>query len=108
MWAHFFGAPFTNGVDDLGPHNPPSHPEVLDILASSFIASGFDVKQLVHWMTSTDAYRLSSRFGPQNRRDDPREGEPPLFSRHYVRPMTAEQLIDSLLVATRAHQVGIP
>ena len=32
MWAHFMGRGFVNPVDDLGPHNPPSHPELLDRL----------------------------------------------------------------------------
>ena len=30
VWAHFLGYGFTKPVDDMGPHNPPSHPELLD------------------------------------------------------------------------------
>ena len=30
MWAHFLGYGFTKPIDDIGPHNPPSHPELLD------------------------------------------------------------------------------
>jgi len=33
MWGHFLGYGFTKPVDDLGDHNPPSHPELLDGLA---------------------------------------------------------------------------
>ena len=47
MWDHFFGCGFTRPVDDMGPHNPPSHPELLDHLAREFVASGYDCKQLV-------------------------------------------------------------
>ena len=36
MWAHFLGRGFVNPVDDFGPHNQPSHPEVLDRLAKEF------------------------------------------------------------------------
>ena len=32
MWAHFLGYGFTKPIDDIGPHNPPSHPELLDQL----------------------------------------------------------------------------
>ena len=30
MWAHFLGYGFTKPIDDMGPHNPPTHPELLD------------------------------------------------------------------------------
>ena len=36
MWGHFLGYGFTKPVDDMGPHNPPSHPELLDRLAADF------------------------------------------------------------------------
>jgi hypothetical protein len=101
-WHHFFGYGFTRPVDDMGPHNPPSNPEVLDRLADEFIASGYDLKQLCRWICSTDAYQRTSALHPENRPDEPSTGAPPLFSRVYLKPMTAEQLYDSLLLATRA------
>ena len=33
MWAHFLGYGFTKPIDDMGPHNPASHPELLEELA---------------------------------------------------------------------------
>ena len=36
MWAHFLGYGFTKPIDDMGPHNPPTHPELLDALAAEF------------------------------------------------------------------------
>lgn len=101
-WAQLLGAGFSNPIDDMGPHNPPSHPEALDRLSRSFVASGYDVRQLVRWITSTKAYGLSSRFNETNADDDPAAGETPLFSRVYPKPMSAEQMYDSLLVATRS------
>jgi hypothetical protein len=106
LWEHFLGAGFTRPVDDMGPHNPPTHPELLERLAREFVSSGYDVKQLVRWITSSEAYHLTSRFNDTNEIDDPAAGNPPLFSRVYVRSMSAEQLYDSLLVATRAHHAG--
>lgn len=102
MWAHFFGHGFTRPVDDMGPHNPPTHPELLDRLTREFVRSGYDLKQLVRWICRSRPYRLTSRFSESNRADEPQAGYAPLFSRMYVKPMTAEQLYDSLLVATRA------
>jgi len=101
-WQHFLGYGFTRPVDDMGPHNPPSNPEVLDRLADEFIASGYDLKRLCRWICSTDAYQRTSVFRPENRADDPATGAPAVFSRVYLKPMTAEELYDSLLVATRA------
>ena len=103
MWAHFFGFGFTRPVDDMGPHNPPSHPELLDLLAEEFVESGYDVKQLIRWICLSDPYQRTSQFTADNEQDDPSAGEIPLFSRMYVRSMTAEQLYDSLLVASKAH-----
>ena len=104
-WARLLGHGFTSPVDDMGPHNPPSHPEVLDRLAREFVASGFDVKQLVRWICSTRAYGLTSRMTAENTLDDPATGGQPLFSRVYTKPMSVEQLYDSLLVATQADRI---
>ncbi|HVC98434.1 MAG TPA: DUF1549 domain-containing protein [Pirellulales bacterium] len=109
LWGHFFGYGFTKPVDDLGTHNPASHPELLKRLGSEFSAQGHDLKRLIRWITLSEAYSLSSKFGPKqanqaNQADDPTLGVPPLFSHFYLRQMTAEQLYDSLLVATEAHR----
>ena len=83
-----------------GPHNPPSHPELLDKLAQEFQASGYDVKQLIRWIMASRPYSSSSVKTEGSEKD---EG---LFSRMQLRPMTPEQLFDSLLTATIAHQAG--
>ena len=102
MWAHFLGYGFTKPIDDMGSHNPASHPELLEELATAFRASGFDMKQLMRWIALSEAYGLSSEMGPGNKEDDPELGRPPQFSRFYVRQMGPEQLYESLLTATRA------
>jgi hypothetical protein len=106
MWGHFFGYGFTKPVDDMGPHNPPSHPEVMELLTNSFIESGYDVKQLVRWIANTEAYNLTSQFSKENEIDNPAAGEIPLFSHIYVKAMEVEQLYDSLIIATNAHKSG--
>ena len=101
-WAHFHGYGFTRPVDDMGPHNPPSHPELLDTLTAQFVESGYDVHRLIRWVTGARAYGLTSVATRENAADDPGAGEVPLFSHMAVKRMTAEQLYDSLLVATNA------
>ena len=105
-WGQFFGYGFTRPVDDMGPHNPSSHPEVLNRLAQDFQDSGYDVRGLVRKIVSTQAYGLSSQWGKDNEIDNPAAGEMPLFSHMYLKSMEAEQLFDSLMVASNAHQAG--
>lgn len=106
MWGHFFGYGFTKPVDDMGPHNPPSHPELLDYLTQKFIEYRYDQKQLVRWIANSEAYNLTSQFNKDNEYDNPAAGETPLFSHMYVKALEAEQLYDSLIVATNAHKSG--
>lgn len=105
-WSHFFGYGFTRPVDDMGPHNPASHPDLLDRLAREFVAANYDVKELIRWIVSSEAYGLTSQYGDKNKIDDPAAGEVPLFSHMYLKSMQAEQMYDSLIVASNAHKSG--
>jgi hypothetical protein len=106
MWSLFLGHGFTRPVDDLGPHNPASHPELLDQLGQEFRASSYDLKQLITWITLSRPYHLQAVLGPKNQIDDPSIGETPKFSRFYLRQMSAEQLYQSLVAATDAAGTG--
>ena len=105
-WGHFHGFGFTKPVDDMGPHNPASHPELLDFLTAKFVESGYDVRRLVTWIVGSRAYQLTSQATKGNAIDNPSAGETPLFSHMAVKRMTAEQLYDSLLIATEAQKAG--
>lgn len=105
-WSHFFGYGFTRPVDDMGPHNPASHPELLERLSREFVAANYDVKELIRWIVSSEAYSLTSQYGEKNKIDDPGAGEVPLFSHMYLKSMQAEQMYDSLIVASNAHKSG--
>lgn len=103
-WSQLFGYGFTRPIDDMGPHNPASHPDLLDRLADEFVAANYDVRQLVRWIANSEAYNLTSMFNRDgsNSYDNPAAGELPLFSHMYVKGMSAEQLYDSLITATGA------
>lgn len=105
-WSHFFGYGFTRPVDDMGPHNPASHPELLERLSREFVTANYDVKELIRWIVSSEAYSLTSQYGDKNKIDDPGAGEVPLFSHMYLKSMQAEQMYDSLIVASNAHKSG--
>lgn len=104
MWQHFLGYGFTKPVDDLGPHNYPSHPALLDYLGEEFRKNRFDLTELIRWIVLSEAYSLSSKGTPKNKADDPLLGEAPKFTHFYLRQMRAEELYESLLVATQAHK----
>src|SRR5439155_993556 len=93
VWAQFFGVGLVEPVDDMtgAPDTVSECPEVLDELAKAFVAHKYDLRFLVEAIVSTRAYQLSSRG---------RSPAAPLFSRHRLRGLTAEQLYDSLAVAT--------
>jgi hypothetical protein len=97
MWAHFFGRGFTNPVDDFGPENEPSHPELLDELAAQFVHYGYDPKRLIRWICNSDAYNLTC---VANRTNEKADAEP-LFGRMLLKAMSPEQLFESLMTATQ-------
>lgn len=107
MWSQFFGYGITKPVDDMGPHNPASHPDLLDRLGSEFVKSRYDVKQLVRWICNSEAYNVTSQASKVNEeKDNPAAGTTAMFSHVYLKSMSAEQLYDSLIVATNAHKSG--
>lgn len=94
IWREMFGAGIVEPVDDLDEQNPPSHPEVLNLLAEEFTRSKYDLKHLIRVITRTKAYQLSSAWTDAG---DDRQRE---FARMRVRPLTVDQLFDSLSQAT--------
>lgn len=89
-WAHFFGRGLVDPVDDMRPEHASSHPELLDLLAREFVASGFDLKHLVRSIANTQAYQRTSTPPPGD------EIRPQLYAHMAARVMTADQLYDSL------------
>ncbi len=102
MWAQFFGYGFVNPIDDLGSHSQRSHPELLEQLAKEFAfadpqrGDSHDLKKLISWIVLSEAYGLSPNVSDKNRDDDPSAGGQPAFSHAYLRPLTPEQVYDTL------------
>lgn len=94
VWAEFFGIGIIEPLDDLSSENPPSHPELLDDLATAFASNGFDLKSLTMAIVLSKTYQLSSVAEPNDPPPDPQ-----LFARSAVRGLTGEQLYASLRVA---------
>jgi hypothetical protein len=72
LWARFFGNGISGTVEDLGSQGRwPTHPELLDWLASEFVESGWDVKHLVRTIVLSDTYAQSSVSTPELEERDP-------------------------------------
>jgi hypothetical protein len=98
LWGHFFGVGLVDPIDDFTAANPPSHPEILDLLANEFVSHDFDLKFLIRAITATKTYQLASRKTHES------QSEPRLFARMSVQGLTPEQLYDSLAQATGMYQ----
>jgi hypothetical protein len=99
LWSHNFGYGFTRPVDDIGPQNQPTHPELLAKLSEQFAAHNYDVRKVMKWLVLSDAFGRSSRITGNNLKDAPDAGSVPLFSHYYTRQLQAEEVYNSLLIA---------
>ena len=71
-WQMLFGTGLVKTVDDFGAQGePPSHPALLDWLATEFVRSGWNVKNLLRLMVTSAAYRQSSRVSAGALERDP-------------------------------------
>jgi hypothetical protein len=122
VWMHHFGAGLVRTPSDFGTRaEPPSHPELLDWLASRFIEDGWSLKKLHRRIMLSQTYQQASRFegtgdrvhptaaghslsvpSPQHLAPSPSAVDPEnrLLSRFNSRRLTFEELRDSLLAVT--------
>lgn len=72
LWQHHFGVGLVKTSDNLGVQSePPSHPELLDWLATEFVQSGWDVQHIQRLIVSSYAYQQRSEASPEKYRRDP-------------------------------------
>ena len=98
MWQHFFGIGLVDTENDFGMQgSPPTHPELLDWLASEFEHRGWSRKSLHRLIVTSATYRQSSFL-----RDDLREHDPNnrLLARQSRVRLEAETVRDAALAAS--------
>ena len=72
LWKHFFGRGLSRILDDFGSQGTaPTHPDLLDWLAAEFMDSGWDIKHMVRLITTSQAYRQSSKSSKMLELTDP-------------------------------------
>jgi hypothetical protein len=95
FWQHFFGTGIVKTAEDFGTKGEwPSHPELLDWLATEFIRTGWDVKDMVRLIVTSATYCQDSRVTPQLAELDP---ENRLLARGPRYRLEAETLRDNAL-----------
>jgi hypothetical protein len=95
IWMHHFDEGFVTTPDDFGNQSaPPSHPELLDYLATRFMADGWSIKNLHRLIMLSSVYQESSADNPRYAQIDP---ENRLLWRANIRRMDFEEVRDSML-----------
>jgi hypothetical protein len=89
----FLGRGLVHPVDLMDSQHAPSHPELLDWLAHDFERSGYDLRRLIRNLVLSQAYQLDSRPAPGKTPTDE------AFARAIEKPLSAEQLARSLILA---------
>jgi hypothetical protein len=104
IWQHHFGEGIVRSPDNFGLlGEPPTHPELLDFLATEFIRQGWSIKQMhrlmllssTYQMASTSPSRLSSKG--KGEVNDPRNK---LLHRRPIRRLEAECIRDAILAVS--------
>jgi len=98
IWFLLLGRGIVHPLDLHHSGNPPSHPEVLALLANELAVHDFDIRWLLREIAMTKAYQRSSKLSAEAK-DSP---HPKYFATAIERRLTAEQLLQSVILATSA------
>jgi mono/diheme cytochrome c family protein len=100
VWQWTMGAPLAGNPNNFGvTGKKPTHPELLDWLASEFVANGWSVKKLQRQILLSDAYRRSSRH-PDPRAVAAKDPAGTSYAAFKPRRLAAEELRDAMLAAS--------
>ena len=95
LWQYHFGRGIVRSPNNYGLQGDrPTHPELLDWLASEFVARGWSMKAMHRLIMTSRAYRMSSRARPEALASDPANE---LLWRFDMRRLTAEEIRDTIL-----------
>lgn len=98
LWQYHFGRGIVASSNDFGKFGTgPTHPELLDWLASTFIEGGWKLKSMHRLIMLSNAYQMASTANPQGLKVDPANH---LLWRFSMRRLTAEEVRDSILAVS--------
>lgn len=94
LWFVMMGRGIVHPLDLHHSDNPPSHPELLDLLARQMVEHDFDIKWMLRELALTETYQRSSQLPPGVESAPPEQ-----FLVAIERPISAEQLLASMMQA---------
>jgi hypothetical protein len=98
VWHHLLGSGLVRTVDNFGSTGElPSHPELLDHLATRFVKNGWSLKTLIREIVATRTYRQASTYDSRAFSKDP---DNRLLWRIAKRRLDAEAIRDAMLVVS--------
>lgn len=101
VWQYHFGRGLVRSSSNFGyMGTPPTHPELLDWLASEFVRTGWKLKPLHRLIVTSNAFRMSSRVSESeisNSKSQISDPENDLLSHFDLRRLSAEEVRDSIL-----------
>lgn len=98
IWQHHFGDGLVGSENDFGVMGElPTHPELLDWLASEFVASGWSIKHMHRLMVLSSTYQMASQVSDQVLAADPSNNR---LTRFEARRLEAETVRDCILYAS--------
>jgi hypothetical protein len=98
VWHHLFGRGIVSTPDNFGRlGDQPSHPELLDWLATQFVNDGWSLRKLVRQIVMSKTWQLSSSASQASQDQDP---DNRLLSHANVRRLEAEAIRDQLLTVS--------
>ncbi|MBW3596261.1 MAG: DUF1553 domain-containing protein [Planctomycetes bacterium] len=99
VWHHLFGRGIVASVDNFGLlGEPPTHPELLDYLATTFIDDAWSVKRLIRKIVLSRTYRMSSV--PADAAAEQADPTNSLLHRMRIRRLEGEAIRDALLAVS--------
>jgi hypothetical protein len=100
VWRWHFGSGIVETPDNFGKMgDPPSNPELIEYLASSFVKNGMSIKKLHREILLSSTYQLSTESSPENAEKD---GANRLYWHANRQRLDAEAIRDSLLFVSGA------
>lgn len=104
IWAQYMGRGIVEPVDDVRISNPPSNPELVEILARKIVEYNYDLKKIIRDVCTSRTYQLTTRPNETNELDDRN------FAKATIRRMRAEVMLDCISQVTESNDKfrGLP
>ncbi len=100
LWKRYLGLGLFEPADDFRLDIPPSHPELLEWLAHDLASHAYDLKRTIRLILTSRTYQLRYDHALEDHFDVAKKTDPRFFRSPSLRRLTAEQVVDSIHLAS--------